>query len=72
MTFIEYGENNQQVRDQLASMIKHHKKQLKYFEEIRDEAHKKFLEYSCNAESTAIVLGHMESDLEQLKATEDY
>ena len=72
MTFIEYGENNQQVRDQLASMIERHKKQLKHFEEIRDEAHKKFLEYSRNAESTAIVLGYMESDLEQLKATEDY
>lgn len=72
MTFIEYGENNQAVRDGLSVMIEHHKKQLKLFEEMRDEAHKKFLEYSCAVESTAIVLGHMESDLEILKEKEDY
>ena len=71
MTCIIYGENTQEVRDNLKSMIENHKKSLAYHEHERDKAKKRFEEYSMNAEHVKNVVDFMESDLAELEATKE-
>lgn len=71
MTYILYGENTQEVRDNLKSMIENHKKSLSYHEQERDEAKKRFEEYSRNVEHVKNIVDLMESDFAELEATKE-
>ena len=64
-------ENTKGDRDNLKSMIENHKKSLSYYEHERDEAKKRFEEYSMNVEHVKGVLDLMESDFAELEATKE-
>ena len=71
MTFVGYTENTEEVRDKLRAMIEKHKKTLAYHEQERDNAKKRFEEYSMNVEHVNEVIKYMESDLAELEDTKE-